>query len=166
MKKRSSYKARQNQLYQETLPLLATITQLLRSYVGMLEGDNFYFLFFQPLDNDEIGMENTYVEPRPKVVTPQATPPVMKKNMLRKVSPCSAIIKKELGKRFTLAELAGGRLNSGKNKNVLSPRRVGMIIQKARKEYKEFEKSIKNNLNEINNSKCRKASQKIKDTTH
>lgn len=63
MKKRSSYKARQNQLYQETLPLLATITQLLRSYVGMLEGDNFYFLFFQPLDNDEIGMENTYVEP-------------------------------------------------------------------------------------------------------
>ncbi|XP_057293373.1 uncharacterized protein LOC130621997 [Hydractinia symbiolongicarpus] len=164
MKKRNLYEAK-NKIYQEPLPLPATITQPPNSYVEMLE-NNFDPLLFLPTEHDDMGMETTHVEARPQVATPQATPPVGKKNPLRKINPCSALIKKELGKRFTLAELAGGRLNGGKNKNVLSPRRMGIILQKARKEHKEeFENNIKNNLNEIINSKCRKASQKIRDTT-
>lgn len=77
MKKRNLYEAK-NKIYQEPLPLPATITQPPNSYVEMLE-NNFDPLLFLPTEHDDMGMETTHVEARPQVATPQATPPVGKK---------------------------------------------------------------------------------------
>ena len=85
------------------------------------------------------------------------------------VSGCVGFIKKEMNNMFTLEELATSRAKattrkykgSVKQMKALSPRRLGLILGRARKIFRDEYDSIKS-LNEVVNGKCRKATNRFK----
>jgi len=103
-------------------------------------------------------------QPSSSSMTPILTTPKKKRNR----NLCVTFIKEELSRLFTLEELATQRCNAAKRKfkedindmNQLSPRRINSILVNAKKKFRDDFKSIPK-VNEIINSKCRKAKQKF-----
>ena len=85
------------------------------------------------------------------------------------VSRCVGFIKREMNNMFTMEELATSRAKattrkykgSVKQMKALSPRRLGLILGRARKNFRDEYDSIKS-LNEVVNGKCRKATNRFK----
>ena len=113
-------------------------------------------------------LNNVEVENATTIVRPPKSP-VTKPKIRRNKNKCAKFIKSELGKQYSLSELATSSLNGGtrvsKNgvstKKALSPRRLKEIMMKARKNWRQEFENMKD-MNEVINSKCRKAAFKVR----